>query len=85
MAPPLADILHRGVTTTLAAITVWGLYAGVSIHQDTLRRGRELVAKQEAEAAKHAELGQLTHLDEAREQALAEAATNALLPSSKSA
>lgn len=40
MAPPLADILHRGAVLTLVGISVWGIGTGVMVHRDTLRRGR---------------------------------------------
>ncbi len=37
---PLPDILQRGITYSLAGLTVYGLIVGVAVHRDTLRRGR---------------------------------------------
>lgn len=37
---PLPDILQRGITYSLAGLTVYGLFVGVAVHRDTLRRGR---------------------------------------------
>ena len=36
----MTDLLHRGVVTSLFGLTVYGIFVGVTIHRDTLKRGR---------------------------------------------
>lgn len=36
----LADWAHRGVNLGLVGISMWALFTGYQVHQDTLRRGR---------------------------------------------
>ena len=36
----LLDILHRGTVLTLAGVTCWGVYAGISVHYHILEAGR---------------------------------------------
>ncbi|KAI6111942.1 hypothetical protein EDD16DRAFT_1605019 [Pisolithus croceorrhizus] len=79
----LPDILHRTVVSGLAALTVYGLFLGYMVHRETLAKGRELLAKREAEAKERSSVAtQVT--DEAREQALAEAAAQSVLKSRSS-
>jgi hypothetical protein len=40
MRLPIADIIHRGVVTSLFGLTLFGLAAGVSIHRERLQKGR---------------------------------------------
>jgi hypothetical protein len=40
MRMPIADILHRGVVTSLFGLTVFGVFMGVAIHRETLKKGR---------------------------------------------
>jgi hypothetical protein len=40
MRMPVADVLHRGLVTSLFGLTLYGVFMGVAIHRDTLRRGR---------------------------------------------
>ncbi|KAF9494188.1 hypothetical protein BDN71DRAFT_1449304 [Pleurotus eryngii] len=72
---PLPDILQRGITYSLAGLTVYGLFVGVAVHRDTLRRGRELMAEREAAARQ-------VNQNEEMEKELAKAAQSALYPSS---
>ncbi|KJA28743.1 hypothetical protein HYPSUDRAFT_154778 [Hypholoma sublateritium FD-334 SS-4] len=46
---PLSDIVHRGVVYSLAALTVYGVVMSVLIHQDTMKRGREIIVEREAQ------------------------------------
>ncbi|KAF8959933.1 hypothetical protein BDZ97DRAFT_1761087 [Flammula alnicola] len=45
---PLADILHRGVVYSLAALSVYGVVMSIMVHRDTMKRGREIMAEREA-------------------------------------
>lgn len=40
MATRIADLLHKGLVTSLLGITVVGIASMWSVHQDTLKRGR---------------------------------------------
>jgi len=72
---PVADILHRGIVTSLFGLTLYGIFLGVAIHRETLQKGREMLVLKEAEA----ESSQRNDvLDEIKEQALAEKAQAAL-------
>lgn len=73
----LPDILHRTVVTGLAALAVYGVFLGYMVHNETLAKGQELMAKREAEAKERGSAATQV-VDEAREQALAEAAQSAL-------
>ncbi|TFY80704.1 hypothetical protein EWM64_g3304 [Hericium alpestre] len=42
MAPPIADILHRGAVLTLVGVSVWGVATGYMVHKNTLKKGREV-------------------------------------------
>ncbi|KAH7911370.1 hypothetical protein BJ138DRAFT_1113247 [Hygrophoropsis aurantiaca] len=72
----ITDILHRTFVTGLAALTAYGIFLGYAVHRETLAKGREvnIMAVREAEARAREEA---TAADEAREQALAEAAQSA--------
>jgi hypothetical protein len=37
---PVLDILHRGVVYSLVGLSVYGIAMSVSVHRDTLQRGR---------------------------------------------
>ena len=37
---PIADILHRGIVTSLFGLTLYGIFLGVTIHRETLQKGR---------------------------------------------
>ncbi|ETW77618.1 hypothetical protein HETIRDRAFT_125346 [Heterobasidion irregulare TC 32-1] len=74
MAPPLADILHRGAVLTLVGISVWGIGTGVMVHRDTLRRGREMLAQREADGLPNEDPVKQEHQEEINEQTWAEAA-----------
>jgi len=75
MRMPIADILHRGLVTSLFGLTLFGVFCGVAIHRETLQRGREMIAQKEAEAE---DLRRDDAVDEMKEQALAAAAQSAL-------
>jgi len=45
---PLSDILHRGVVYSLAGLSVYAVVMSVFIHQDTMQRGRDIIAEREA-------------------------------------
>ncbi|KAI6046434.1 hypothetical protein EDC04DRAFT_2630899 [Pisolithus marmoratus] len=79
----LPDILHRTAVSGLAALTVYGLFLGYMVHRETLAKGRELMAKREAEAKIQDSVAAQV-ADEAREQALAEAAAQSALKSRSS-
>jgi hypothetical protein len=40
MRMPITDILHRGVVTSLVGLTLYGMFLGVTVHRETLRKGR---------------------------------------------
>ena len=40
MRMPIADILHRGVVTSLVGLTLYGVFLGGAVHRETLRKGR---------------------------------------------
>lgn len=40
MRIPITDLLHRGVVTSLFGLTIYGVFMGVAVHRDTLKRGR---------------------------------------------
>ncbi|KAI0764382.1 hypothetical protein BD413DRAFT_494841 [Trametes elegans] len=44
----VSDILHRGLVWSLLGVSVWGIVMIGAVHQNTLRAGREALAKQEA-------------------------------------
>ncbi|KAF9228452.1 hypothetical protein BS17DRAFT_745880 [Gyrodon lividus] len=71
----LADVLHRTVVSGLAALSIYGLYLGYSVHQHTIQKGREFMAVREAEVKAR---GESKAAEEARELSLAEAAQAAL-------
>lgn len=64
---PIADLLHRGVVLTCVGLCGWGIYLGASVHQQTLDRGKEILARRK-------ELAAIDREHELREKALAEAA-----------
>lgn len=68
------DILHRAVVLSCVGVSIWGIGTAVGVHNDTLRRGRELMEKREAVANVDREA-------EKREQELAEAAQKAFAKS----
>jgi hypothetical protein len=37
---PVADLLHRGFVTSLAALTAYGLFLGYAVHRETLDKGK---------------------------------------------
>ncbi|KAJ4500407.1 hypothetical protein C8R41DRAFT_811314 [Lentinula lateritia] len=43
------DIIHRTVVYSLAGLTAWTVVSAVMIHRETLQKGRDLVARMEAE------------------------------------
>ncbi|KAI9061435.1 hypothetical protein FKP32DRAFT_1575917 [Trametes sanguinea] len=69
----IGDILHRGLVWSLLGVSVWGLVMIGVVHRETLRAGREAMARQEA-------LGPapVVKEDEKTEISLAEAAQAAL-------
>lgn len=82
MTPPrlrmsIGDILHRALVYSLAGLSVWGIVMMGVVHRETLQRGKEALAAQEATQLKENE-------EQANEQALAEAAQAALQRSGKS-
>ncbi|KAF9073558.1 hypothetical protein BDP27DRAFT_1318495 [Rhodocollybia butyracea] len=46
---PLLDIIHRSVVYSLAGLTAWTVVSAVMIHRETLQKGRDLIARMEAE------------------------------------
>ncbi|KAJ3878137.1 hypothetical protein F5879DRAFT_935501 [Lentinula edodes] len=46
---PVLDIIHRTVVYSLAGLTAWTVVSAVMIHRETLQKGRDLVARMEAE------------------------------------
>lgn len=75
MRMPIADILHRGLVTSLFGLSLYGVFLGVAIHRNTLHKGRELLAQKQAEME---DSRRDDALDEMKEQALAEEAQAAL-------
>ncbi|KAI6007688.1 hypothetical protein F5J12DRAFT_720403 [Pisolithus orientalis] len=72
----LPDILHRTVVTGLAALAVYGVFLGYMVHNETLAKGRRYFACPTSDL--FYQTLSLQVVDEAREQALAEAAQSAL-------
>ncbi|KDQ56401.1 hypothetical protein JAAARDRAFT_36570 [Jaapia argillacea MUCL 33604] len=72
---PIWDLAHRGVVLGCVGLSAYGMIAAYSVHQDTLRRGRELIEQREAEAAV---VQTQNSIEEKNEVALAEAAQSAL-------
>jgi len=56
MAPPLIDIIHRSFVLGLVGIGGYGLFMGWKVHEDTLRRGKELMERREMEQRQEIEL-----------------------------
>ncbi|KAJ3826819.1 hypothetical protein F5880DRAFT_1541756 [Lentinula raphanica] len=46
---PVLDILHRTVVYSLAGFTAWTVVSAVMVHRETLQKGRDLLARMEAE------------------------------------
>ncbi|EIW54022.1 uncharacterized protein TRAVEDRAFT_31209 [Trametes versicolor FP-101664 SS1] len=72
----VSDVLHRGLVWSLLGVSVWGIVMMGVVHRETLKAGREALARQEA-------LGPVPTVvpkdeDEKHEVALAEAAIAAL-------
>jgi formiminotetrahydrofolate cyclodeaminase len=45
----VANTLHRGSVLTLAGITVYGMYLMGAVHNNTMERGRQELARRELE------------------------------------
>ncbi|KAF8435049.1 hypothetical protein L210DRAFT_818726, partial [Boletus edulis BED1] len=67
----LADLLHRTLVTGLAALSIYGIYLGYSVHEHVMTKGKGALAIKEAETKTRQET---RAAEEAREQSLAEAA-----------
>lgn len=67
----IIDLAHRGVVYSLVGLSAYGLYIGYVSHRARMERARELMARRDESA-------QLTKQEEMHEQALAQAAQNAI-------
>ncbi|KAF9447194.1 hypothetical protein P691DRAFT_672023 [Macrolepiota fuliginosa MF-IS2] len=69
--PPVLDIAHRGIVLSLVSLSAYGLYIGYASHSSRMARGKEHMARRE-------EAERMAKQEELNEQALAQAAQNAI-------